>query len=469
LPRYWEVSEGVVTLIPERSTAGRRVRARSTAAPGAASPRWSGGDLTGGPLEGRVLPLDRSGDHAAEEHAERPGAAAEDGLADRSLREIAASAGTSHRMLLYHFGSREGLLAAIVSAIEARQRAAMADMSGGSPHEVMTGLWERVSSAELRPTRRTSSSPASSKEPSAGTPERPAAAPCHNSAGSVVLSAPDDKPDERQDVMELAFTRCGTGPPLVLLHGIGSSRQAWGPVVDALAERFDVLAIDLPGFGESAPLPADVEPLPAVIAASVAAFLDSQGVKAPHVAGNSLGGWVALELAAVRPLRSLTLLSPAGLWRDRTPLYNRISLRTTRWLAKHFTGLACRLVRYRAGRIVILGQTHGQPSRMSPAYARGAVRAMGTCPGFEATMKATEPRCYRAGPPIDAPVTVAFGSRDRLLRPRESRHLGELPPGTRVERLPGCGHVPMADDPGAVTALIVAGADRARPVRGRPA
>lgn len=78
-------------------------------------------------------------------------AVARDGLADRSLREIAASAGTSHRMLLYHFGSREGLLAAIVGAVEARQRAAMGAMTGGSPSDVMTGLWERVSSPELRP------------------------------------------------------------------------------------------------------------------------------------------------------------------------------------------------------------------------------------------------------------------------------------------------------------------------------
>ena len=262
--------------------------------------------------------------------------------------------------------------------------------------------------------------------------------------------------------MTLVFTRRGAGPPLLLLHGIGSARQAWDPVVDALAGRFDVLAPDLPGFGGSPSLPAGVEPVPAALAASVAAFLDAEGVAAPHVAGNSLGGWVALELAAIRPPASLTLLSPAGLWRGATPLYNRVSLRATRRLARYFTGLATRLVRYRAARVVILGQTHGRPSRISPEYARAAVRAMGTCPGFEATMRATEPRRYRAGPPIAAPVTVAFGTRDRLLLPHQSRHLGELPPHTRVESLPGCGHVPMADDPAAVAALITGTAGRAR-------
>jgi pimeloyl-ACP methyl ester carboxylesterase len=256
--------------------------------------------------------------------------------------------------------------------------------------------------------------------------------------------------------MTLAFTRRGIGPPLILLHGIGSARQAWDPVIGALAERFDVLAVDLPGFGESPPLPAGVEPAPAAIAAAVAAFLDSQAVVSPHVAGNSLGGWVALELAAIRPLGSLTLLSPAGLWSGETPLYNRISLRGTRWFARHLTGLISRLMRYRAARMIVLGQTHARPDRISPAYARAAVQAMGTGPGFDATMKASEPRRYRAGPPIDAPVTVAFGTRDHLLRPHQSRHLAELPPGARVRTLPGCGHVPMPTDPGAVAALIIA-------------
>lgn len=81
---------------------------------------------------------------------------------------------------------------------------------------------------------------------------------------------------------------------------------------------------------------------------------------------------------------------------------------------------------------------------------------MATCPGFEATLKATAPRCYLSGPRIDAPVTVAFGSRDFLLLAHQSRHLDELPPGTQVGTLAGCGHIPMADNPGAVTALITA-------------
>jgi pimeloyl-ACP methyl ester carboxylesterase len=260
---------------------------------------------------------------------------------------------------------------------------------------------------------------------------------------------------------QLAFTRTGVGAPLVLLHGIGLSRRSWEPVVPALAERFDVIAVDLPGFGGSESLPADVEPVPSALAAAVAGLLDELGVTAPHVAGNSLGGWVALELASARPAASLTLLSPAGLWRRATPWYDRVSLRLSRWFPRHAGGPLGRLVGYRLGRAVVLGQTHGHPGRLTPQYARAVVQDMGTCTGFEATLRATATRRFLAAGPIDAPVTVAFGGRDRLLLRRQSRHLDQLPPGTRSESLPGCGHIPMADDPAAVTALIARTAGRA--------
>jgi pimeloyl-ACP methyl ester carboxylesterase len=261
----------------------------------------------------------------------------------------------------------------------------------------------------------------------------------------------------------LAYTRSGEGAPLVLLHGIGLDRRSWDPVVPALARHFDVIAVDLPGFGDSPPSHAG----PRALAEAVAALLTELGVTTPHLAGNSLGGWVALELASLEPAglgpgASLTLLSPAGLWKRHTPRYCRVSLRATRWLARHAAGPLSRLVRFRPGRVLALGQTHGHPTRLTPGYARAAIRAMGTCPGFEATMAATARRRFLATTPIGAPLTVAFGSRDVLLLPGQSRHLDQLPSGTTADTLPGCGHVPMADDPGAVAELITRTAARSR-------
>ena len=172
----------------------------------------------------------------------------------------------------------------------------------------------------------------------------------------------------------LAFTRSGSGAPLVLLHGIGLSRHSWDPVIPALAGHFDVIAVDLPGFGDSEPMPPQVEPLPAALATAVAGLLDELGVALPHVAGNSLGGWVALELAAIHPVASLALLSPAGLWRGRAPRYDRASLRASGWLARqHAARLRprphgrqprrCHRPHHRVHRPCPAGQRPGTPRR----------------------------------------------------------------------------------------------------------
>lgn len=259
----------------------------------------------------------------------------------------------------------------------------------------------------------------------------------------------------------LAVSRRGDGPPLVLVPGIGLSRSTWAPVLPALAEQFDVIAVDLPGGGSSPPLPDGVEPEPAALARAVADALDAEGIERPHLVGNSLGGWVALELAAIRPLASLTLLSPAGLWAGDCPLYCRASLRGSRWLAQHAQRLACWLAGSRPGRTLLFAQTFARPARLTTDEARLILRVLGTSPGFDATLAATSRRAWRPTGVIEAPVTVAFGSRDRLLLRRQSRHLERLPTGTTVARLPGCGHVPMADDPPAVARLIATAAARA--------
>jgi pimeloyl-ACP methyl ester carboxylesterase len=273
--------------------------------------------------------------------------------------------------------------------------------------------------------------------------------------------------EEGEQVSAIGYSRSGRGEPLVLLHGLGSSRAAWDVIVPALSRRFDVIAVDLPGFGASAPLPAGTEPSPAALATAITALLDALRIERPHLAGNSLGGWVAMELAKTRPVRSVTLLSPAGLWPGDIPLYCMMSLRLSRWLARHAGPGLSRIVATRPGRVLVLGQVLAHPARLSAGQARSIVRAVGTCPGFDATLTATARRRIRGAQQVAAPVTVAFGSRDVVLLRRQSRDLGELPPATRSSTLPGCGHLPMTDDPARVTDLIITSAGRAsQPDRG---
>ena len=107
--------------------------------------------------------------------------------------------------------------------------------------------------------------------------------------------------------------RGGSGQPLVLLHGLGLSWRSWQPVLHALEGRHDVVVIDLPGFGESPRLPDRAAPTPARLADAVEAELDRLSLDAPAVVGNSLGGWVALELARRGRAARAVVISPSGL------------------------------------------------------------------------------------------------------------------------------------------------------------
>src|SRR3954451_9726912 len=97
--------------------------------------------------------------------------------------------------------------------------------------------------------------------------------------------------------MGLDLHRGGFGAPLVLIHGIGHTWRGWKTMLPRLEERFDVLAVDLPGFGRSAPLPPGLDSPPEALADAVEDELGRAGFDSAHIAGNALGGWIALELA----------------------------------------------------------------------------------------------------------------------------------------------------------------------------
>ena len=112
----------------------------------------------------------------------------------------------------------------------------------------------------------------------------------------------------------LNYVRRGSGEPLVLIHPLGAELVVWEPVMERLARERDVIALDLPGFGRSPEL--DGEPTPRTLAGSVAGLLDDLGIERAHVAGNSLGGWVALEVAKAGRALSVAGLCTAGLWSE---------------------------------------------------------------------------------------------------------------------------------------------------------
>ena len=244
--------------------------------------------------------------------------------------------------------------------------------------------------------------------------------------------------------------RRGSGSPLVLLHGIGHRWQAWTPVLDRLAAVHDVYAVDLPGFGAS-PLP---DPVPArmpEVVEYVTAELARLGLDRPHVAGNSLGGAIALELAAAGRVASATALSPAGFWRPWERRWAVGVLRVHRF-GTRVPGLGGAL-RVPPMRFVGFGMIVARPGRLSAETARADALALRTGAGFTPVARAA--RAYSFTKQISVPVTVAWGTRDRILLPRQAMRARAVLPAARHVWLPGCGHVPMSDDPERVAGVIL--------------
>jgi pimeloyl-ACP methyl ester carboxylesterase len=258
----------------------------------------------------------------------------------------------------------------------------------------------------------------------------------------------------------LAYSRAGSGPPLVLLHGVGHRRQAWNAVLGRLTPHRDVITVDLPGHGESPPLDTAGRPAVAALAAELTGFLDQLGLDRPHVAGNSLGGRLALEAGALGRAASVTALSPAGFWRsDRELGYARSVFRTMQTLGARLEPAAPRLAGSTAGRAVLYAAVVHRPSRMSPEQALGDMRAfMAACPALNAILAEASP--FEGQIPDGVPVTIAWGSHDRLLPRRQALVARDRLPQARFVRLAGCGHTPMTDDPALVAGILLRGSSR---------
>jgi len=207
-----------------------------------------------------------------------------------------------------------------------------------------------------------------------------------------------------------------------------------------------VIAVDMPGFGRSPELAQT--PTPWALGQAITRFCHELGVERPHVAGNSLGGWVALEIGKADAASSLCLISPAGLW--RTPLGAR-NLDSRKW-GKRLRPAIMGLTRIAPVREAMLRTSIGRPELVPAADGRAMIAAWIDAPGYAAAN--AEMRRYVAEDldRIAVPTTILWGELDKLVGPpRPERR----PPGTRYVQIPGLGHTPNWDDPDLISDLLL--------------
>lgn len=259
--------------------------------------------------------------------------------------------------------------------------------------------------------------------------------------------------------MTINYDRRGSGEPLVLIHGLGSRWQIWAPVMDALAERFDVIAVDLPGFGAT-PHPGTPITLESLVGA-VEKLCSELGLERPHVAGNSMGGGIALELGKRGVARSVTAYSPIGFWRKAGRIWTQTALRTARALLRAIRPALPRLLQSRTGRAPLV-LVFGKPSKLAPDAALADIEGLLDAPGFtEAADHFAGYRVEPGGALGEIPVTIAWGNRDYLLTyPTQAKRARRVLPHARHVTLRGSGHTPFSDDPQACVDVLFETAGR---------
>jgi pimeloyl-ACP methyl ester carboxylesterase len=283
-------------------------------------------------------------------------------------------------------------------------------------------------------------------------------------AGSVVAAVvyarrDSDRPRNAVPPLELTpIHRGGTGQPLLLLHGIGAIWRAWSPVLPYLEPYHDVIVPTLHGHAGGPQLDPDTPVSVQVLADGIEGELDRLGLQKVHIAGNSLGGWIGIELARRGRAQSLVLLSPAGAWRSaRRIKVQSVGVRYSLGALARYSSRAEAIAERRLLRWAMLAGQVAHPHRVERESLVTYIHASGQSPAVDPLLRVIHRRPVDPLPADrDYPVRLVWAERDRVL---PFKHFGsamlERLPGAELVHLEGVGHVPMSDDPARVAELIL--------------
>lgn len=252
----------------------------------------------------------------------------------------------------------------------------------------------------------------------------------------------------------------GVGEPLVLLHGFTDTWRGWTPVLPALSSHHEVYAWSLPGHLGGEPWDRSV---PLTIAACVDVVerqLDALGLDQAHLVGNSLGGWLALELAARGRALTVVGVCPAGGWEPDSREERAIAryFRRNQLLLRYGKRALPLVARHPLLRRIALRDVVADGRKVTTVAAEGLFKGAQGCAVVSDVLRlARTGETFADLGTIDCPVRILYGSKDRLLRwPKHYRRLVRMLPAAEWVRLDGLGHLPMWDSPDAVADAILA-------------
>lgn len=255
----------------------------------------------------------------------------------------------------------------------------------------------------------------------------------------------------------LNHVRRGTGPPLVLVHGLGGSWRSWGTIIDDLAAHREVIAVDLPGFGDTPPLAGEVSI--ATLTDALQGFMTDQDLDEVDTVGSSMGARIVLELARRGVGGDTVALDPGGFW---TPGERRVfsaSLRASMALVRRIASALPTLLGNPVGRTALLAQFSARPWALRPDVPLDELRRFLASPSFDDALDALTHGPTQDGAPqgtVPGRITIGWGRRDGVTLPRQAARAQQAFPDATLHWFDACGHFPQWDAPAETVALILA-------------
>ncbi len=250
--------------------------------------------------------------------------------------------------------------------------------------------------------------------------------------------------------------RTGSGNPLVLVHGLGSGIRNWDPVIPLLKDQREVIAVDLPGFGESAPLQGEISI--ATLTDAVERFLQDQGLESVDIVGSSMGARIVTEMARRGYAGNVVALNPGGFWSDTQVRVFNSTITASVALVRRIQPLLPSLVKQAAGRTALLAQFSAAPWKLDPDLVLTELQGFKTSPSLDEARRslAHGPRQQGALPgAIKGTLSFGWGRQDKVTPLSEAAVAMSLYPDATLHVFENCGHFPHWDQPEQAAGFIL--------------
>lgn len=255
------------------------------------------------------------------------------------------------------------------------------------------------------------------------------------------------------DGSTMNFVRRGSGQPLLLVHGLGSSWRNWESVLPQLSVQREVIALDLPGFGDSPPLAG--ETTIASLTDAVQAFIAAHELGDIDVVGSSMGARMVLEMARRGHAGTMVALDPGGFWTDTEVRVFGATVGASIALVRRIQPLLPALTRSRVGRTALLLQFSAKPWRLPPALVLQELRSFARATRLDEALSALVHGPKQAGGSVNGRVVIGWGRNDRVTSPRQAERAQRAFPDATLHWFEDCGHFPHWDQPERAVQLIL--------------